>query len=119
MKTKIRQQSVASLPSELQDGAMSDTEQASEEYPSIELPTGQRLHVFRMRGGEEWEIWINFEGSDFTGLCVSVAKTRLEAVTEAIKVFSAAIVELQKPFHESAQPCGCDPGANWICEAHR
>lgn len=21
--------------------------------------------------------------------------------------------------HESAQPCGCDPGAKWICERHR
>ena len=21
--------------------------------------------------------------------------------------------------HESAQPCGCDPGASWVCEAHR
>ncbi len=20
--------------------------------------------------------------------------------------------------HESARPCGCDPGANWICEQH-
>ncbi len=21
--------------------------------------------------------------------------------------------------HESARPCGCDPGAHWICEQHR
>ncbi len=21
--------------------------------------------------------------------------------------------------HESAQPCGCDKGANWTCEQHR
>ncbi len=21
--------------------------------------------------------------------------------------------------HESARPCGCDPGAKWICERHR
>ncbi len=21
--------------------------------------------------------------------------------------------------HESAQPCGCDRGANWTCEQHR
>ncbi len=21
--------------------------------------------------------------------------------------------------HESARPCGCDPGANWTCEVHR
>ena len=21
--------------------------------------------------------------------------------------------------HESAQPCGCDKGANWMCEQHR
>jgi len=23
------------------------------------------------------------------------------------------------PAHVSALPCGCDPGANWICERHR
>jgi hypothetical protein len=23
------------------------------------------------------------------------------------------------PTHESAQPCGCDPGAKWVCEYHR
>ncbi len=21
--------------------------------------------------------------------------------------------------HESAQPCGCDPGAKWLCERHQ
>ncbi len=23
------------------------------------------------------------------------------------------------PVHVSVQPCGCDPGAGWICEQHR
>lgn len=22
-------------------------------------------------------------------------------------------------YHESARPCGCDPGAGWVCQRHQ
>lgn len=98
---------------------MHETEIASQKFPSVALSTGERLHVFEM-SPSTWEIWLNCEDSDFTGICVAVGDTRADVVAAAVKVFEAAVAELRKPIPlESAQPCGCDPGANWTCEAHR
>ena len=43
------------------------------------------------------------------------------AFAEALNACEACgIIHIGRPCkHESAQPCGCDAGANWICEAHR
>lgn len=74
---------------------MSATARASEDYPSVALSTGQLLHVCQMGG--EWEVWINCEDADFTGLCVAVGATRDDAVRDAVAVFEAAEAELQQP----------------------
>jgi len=80
---------------DLTDRELEDVEHASETYPSVQLPTGQGLHVYQ-RGGE-WCVWLNTEASDFDGLCVAVAVTRDAALGQAVAVFQAAIEELQKP----------------------
>lgn len=79
---------------------MAETEQASEDYPSVPLPTGQRLHVFRT--GETWDVWLNCEDADFTGICVAVGTTRDDAIREAVRVFEAAVEELQQPYPKPA-----------------
>jgi hypothetical protein len=112
------QQSIGSLPEEQQDAAMGAAEGATERFPSVNLSTGERLHIFEVAPGT-WEVWLNCEDADFTGICVAVAKTRQDAVTHAVAVFEAAVEELQKPpVRESAQVCGCDPGENHLCERH-
>jgi hypothetical protein len=73
---------------------MHDVEVASERYPSV-LVAGHLLHVFETRG--EWEVWLNTEDADFTGLCVSVAATRQDAIANAVRVFEAATEALQQP----------------------
>lgn len=93
----IHQQSVASLPEPQQDAAMSHVDQAVDKYPAVRLSTGQRLHVFADANETEWEVWLNCEDMDFTGICVAVARTRQEAVTEAMRVFEAAVDQLQQP----------------------
>lgn len=74
---------------------MSAVDRAIEQYPSV-LVEGHLLHVCEMHG--EWEVWLNTEDMEFTGLCVSVAPTREAAVAEAVRVFEAAAAELQKPY---------------------
>lgn len=93
-KPKIRQQSVASLPEHQQDAAMGRTEQASEQFPSVAVE-GCSLHVCQIDG--EWEVWLNNEDHDFTGLCVSTGETRDEAVAAAVKILEAAVEQLQQP----------------------
>jgi hypothetical protein len=53
------------------------------------------LHIFETDG--EWQVWLNNEDHDFTGLCVSVGRSRQQAVTDAVRIFEAAVEELQKP----------------------
>lgn len=91
---KVKQVSVASLPEHEQDAAMEKVAAAGEQYPSV-LVAGRLLHVFEMDG--EWQVWLNTEDMDFTGLCVSVGDTRDEATAAAVRVFEAAAKELQKP----------------------
>lgn len=93
-KPTIRQQSVASLPDHQQDAARHATEIASEQYPSVSVADCS-LHVCRM--GDEWELWLNNQHEDFTGLCAAAAPTREEVIAEAIRVFEAALAELRKP----------------------
>jgi hypothetical protein len=45
---------------------------------------------------------------------VDGAMSFLEEIDAAIANAEGSVTK-----HESAQPCGCDPGANWKCEAHR
>lgn len=88
---KIKQVSVASLPEDQQEAAMHDTEVASERYPSVPVD-GCSLHVFETRG--EWEVWLNNEDHDFTGLCVCVGPSRAHAITEARRMLNAVLVVL-------------------------
>jgi hypothetical protein len=89
-----QQISVSQLPEHEQDAAMHATEVASENYSSVRV-AGQSLHVCHMDG--EWQVWLNTEDADFTGLCVSVGQTRDDAVAGAVHALEAAVAELQKP----------------------
>lgn len=93
-RVKRRQVSVASLPDDQQDAAMGAAHLASEQYPSV-LVKGHLLHVCENAG--EWEVWINCEDADFTGVCIGAAWTRQAAVQQAVTVLEAVLVELQKP----------------------
>lgn len=88
------QSSVASLPESQQDQAMEETERASQITPSIEV-AGHLLHVAKMNAG--WEVWVNCEDMDFTGLCVGVGDTAKEAVQEAVTTLEAIVDRLQGP----------------------
>lgn len=91
---KIKQMSVSSLPEHQQDAAMHDVDVAIALYPSVQVDDCS-LHIFEMRG--EWEVWLNNEDHDFTGLCVSIGTTRDEAIATAVRILEAAVEELQKP----------------------
>lgn len=92
---KPKQQcSVASLPEHEQDAAMERVDRAREGFPTRELD-GASLHVCMM--GEEWQVWLNCEQSEFTGLCVSIGLTRQAAVTDAVRILEAAVDALQEP----------------------
>lgn len=93
-RVKRQQVSVVSLPEEQQDAVMAATDLASAQYPSV-LVKGHLLHVCENAG--EWEVWINCEDRDFTGVCVGAAWTRQAAVQQAVTVLEAVLVELQKP----------------------
>ena len=72
---------------------MDEAEAASRAFPSIQLEAGAGLHVCLLGGG--WEVWLNTEDADFTGLCLSVQPTREEAVAEAVTVLKQAIAALK------------------------
>jgi hypothetical protein len=91
---KAKQVSVASLPEDQQDAAMDAVHRAIEAYPAV-LVEGHLLHVCELHG--EWEVWVNTEDAEFTGLCVSAAPTRDEAVSHAVKVLEAVVAQLQQP----------------------
>lgn len=90
----MSQQSVDSLPLGQQDAAMKATERASEQYPSV-LVEDHLLHVCEM--GDGWEVWINCEDADFTGLCVGWGATRDDAVARAVRALEAVVEKLQGP----------------------
>jgi hypothetical protein len=73
---------------------MHETEIASERYPSVDV-AGHLLHVCEMGG--EWQVWLNCEDADFTGLCLSAEPTRDAAVAEAVRVLEAVVDHLQGP----------------------
>jgi hypothetical protein len=76
-----------------QDEVLHETEVASLAQPSV-LVEGHLVHVCEMRG--EWEVWINCEDANFTGVCIGVAPTREEAVAEALKVVDALADHLRR-----------------------
>lgn len=41
---------------------------------------------------------------------------RLVTVADAVDL---VVKRLAARSHESGRPCGCDPGANWVCAEHR
>lgn len=86
--------SVSDLPDAKQEAVMHQTEVASEQYPSV-LIEGVRVHVCEMDG--DWEVWLNCEDMDFTGLCVSVGTTRDDALAQAVKSLEAVVEHLQSP----------------------
>lgn len=91
MRRKHRQQSVASLPEDQQDAAMSATRAASDTYPSV-LIEGHLVHV--CLNADEWEVWINCEDMDFTGLCIGVGLTRDIALKEALRALESIVEHL-------------------------
>jgi hypothetical protein len=92
---KITQASIASLPENQQEAAMSYTERASERYPSV-LVDDCRLHVFETGG--LWDVWLNCSDADFTGICLAAdCQTRDQATTEAMKLLGAVLAELKRP----------------------
>lgn len=78
---------------------MRAVDRAVEQYPSV-LVEGHLLHVCEMDG--HWQVWLNTEDAEFTGLCVSAETTRDAVVAEAVRVFEAVVAELQKPAEHAA-----------------
>lgn len=91
----MKQQSVSKLPEHKQEAALHETEVASATHPSILVAGTNLLHVCTMGG--EWEVWLNTEDADFTGLCLAAGGDRQTAVTEAVRVLEAALDALQGP----------------------
>lgn len=88
------QQSIASLPEDKQEAAMESTVIASRDYPSV-VVNGCTLHICQIDG--EWQIWLNTEDADWTGVCISAGHTRDEAVSDAVKTLEDALEILQGP----------------------
>lgn len=93
-KECLMQISIAKLPEDQQERAMTDVDEAREKYPSV-LVEGHLLHVCFIF--DEWQVWLNTEDAEFTGLCVAVGATRDEAVESAVKVLEAVVERLQGP----------------------
>lgn len=89
---KVKQVSVASLPEDDQDAAMSAVDEAIARFPST-LVAGHRLHVCQIDG--EWQLWLNTEEAEFTGLCLTAGATREVVVAEAIESLEAVIATLK------------------------
>ncbi len=53
------------------------------------------IHIFEVDG--EWQVWLNNQSEDFTGLCVCVGSTRDEAVAQAVAIFESVTDHLQQP----------------------
>jgi hypothetical protein len=68
---------------------------SSNAYPSRLTTAGNRVHVFERDG--EWDVWLNTEDMDFTGLCIGSGETREAAVADAVAALEAAVEILQRP----------------------
>ena len=90
----MSQQSINELPEHQQDAALRGTRAASRKYPSV-LIENHLVHV--LKSGGDWEVWVNCEDADFTGLCVGVGSTRDLAVGQAVKALEAVVEFLQSP----------------------
>lgn len=62
------------------------------------LVAGHLIHIFR---NGDWEVWVNCEDQNFSGLCVGTGSTRDEAVAEAVTALEAIVELLQRPFSEA------------------
>jgi len=88
----VAQKSITELPEAQQTAALSDTQRASRDEPSV-LVEGALVHVCEMSG--DYEVWINCEDADFTGLCIAAAPFRYEAIAEAVKTLRAIVRHLE------------------------
>ena len=84
-----------SLPVDEPRSIQDENDEASEKYPAVVLATGQRLHVYEHGG--EWCVRLNTEVSDHDGICVAVESSRDSAIAQAVRVFEAAVEQLQQP----------------------
>lgn len=76
-----------------------------------------RLHWIE----EDGALWLDTDVSTEDGLVIGVGATLLEAVDDAIVELRQRLADLESARaerHRSAQPCGCDPGAQYVCEEH-
>jgi hypothetical protein len=89
-----KQTSISALPEHEQEAAMNEADDASARHPSIRVG-GCSLHICEIEG--HWQVWLNTEDADFTGLCISSRKTRQKAVGEAVRTLEAALDRLQGP----------------------
>ena len=66
-----------------------------------------------------YEVWINPDGPEFSGLCIGTGDTRQEAVADAVKALEWALATLQEtPAPDAkAQPCPRCNGDRVICVA--
>ena len=76
-------------------------ESASVKYPAVEVGD-HMLHVFLEDG--EWHVWLNTPVMEFDGLCLSVGKTRDDAVGKAVAALEALTETLQGPETPGDQP---------------
>ncbi len=67
----------------------------AELYPAV-LVEGHLVHVFQ-ENGRHWQVWVNTEDLEFTGLCVGTGETRDEAIAVAVKALEAIVEHLQSP----------------------
>lgn len=88
----MRQKSVSEMSQGRQTKILSQNDLASQEYPSV-LIAGHLVHLSCKDG--EWELWINCEDADFTGVCIGVGQTRDEALAMGIRVIEAIGAHLQ------------------------
>lgn len=51
-------------------------------------------------------------------LLLDIVEASPEAEARMLHGFPQAI-SVRRRAPESAQPCGCDPGANWVCAEHQ
>lgn len=84
--------SIAQLPEDQQDAAMAAADYAREHFPSVPVGHGS-LHVCNYDG--DWQIWLNCEDSEFTGLCLASCVSKQAALTEATATLEAALDALQ------------------------
>lgn len=60
-----------------------------------DVSRSHKLHVYRDDLDSWHHVWLNTLEVDFDGICLAVAKTRKQALTQAVKVLETAIERLQ------------------------